>query len=153
MADNTREFDYDMTKSKVELCRASHEAMGEWLSGFPWNWYTTHTFAKADTTPRQADQRWQSWLNTLNLQCKVLDLPRPAYARVTEYQQRGTIHYHALIAGVEPVRRLLFKDLWEVHGFARVEAYDHERRATFYLGKYLTKTDGDIRLSWSLIKK
>ncbi|GAI00701.1 unnamed protein product, partial [marine sediment metagenome] len=74
------------------------------------------------------------------------------YFRVTELQQREVIHYHSLIGGVGDIRRLLFKDFWELHGFARVEAYEPGRGANFYVGKYLTKDAGDIRFSHNLSK-
>jgi hypothetical protein len=51
---------------------------------------------------------------------------------------------------VGDLRRLSFKDLWELHGFARVEAYEAGKGANFYVGKYLTKTEGDMRFSHNL---
>ncbi|GAI59562.1 unnamed protein product [marine sediment metagenome] len=48
------------------------------------------------------------------------------------------------------IRRLLFKDFWELHGFARVEQYEPGKGANFYVGKYLTKTAADIRFSHNL---
>ena len=77
-------------------------------------------------------------------------MPRPFYFRVTELQQREVIHYHSLIGGVGDIRRLTFKDFWELNGFARVEAYDPARGAAGYVAKYLNKDDGDIRFSHNL---
>jgi len=51
---------------------------------------------------------------------------------------------------VGDIRRLLFKDMWELYGFARVEAYDPARGATGYVAKYINKADGDIRFSHNL---
>ena len=138
------------------LMRRSRKAFGEWLSLPPWNWYTTHTFKAAYVSPKQADHDWYSWFNGLRVSAKAKGLTlsvygsiAPFYFRVVEYQDRGTLHYHALIGGVGDIRRLLFKDIWELHGFARVEKYDVGRGANFYVGKYLTKADGvgDIRFS------
>jgi hypothetical protein len=126
--------------------------MGEWLNGAEWDWYTTHTFRVSYVSHKAADRHWQSWLNTLNQACWVGGLERPFYFRVTEYQDRGTLHYHSLIGGVGDMSRLLFKDIWELHGFARVEKYDPGRGANFYVGKYLTKEDGDMRFSHNLAK-
>ena len=69
---------------------------------------------------------------------------------LVQYQDRGTLHFHALIGGVGDIRRLLFKDLWELFGFARVEKYEAGKGANFYVGKYLTKEGGDIRFSHNL---
>ncbi|GAJ24908.1 unnamed protein product, partial [marine sediment metagenome] len=66
------------------------------------------------------------------------------------YQDRGTLHYHSLVGGVGDIRRLLFKDFWELHGFARVEKYEADRGANYYVGKYLTKEQADIRFSHNL---
>jgi hypothetical protein len=51
---------------------------------------------------------------------------------------------------VGDIRRLLFKDFWELHGFARVEKYEKDRGANYYVGKYLTKTAADIKFSHNL---
>ncbi len=132
------------------LMRRSRRAFGEWLSTPQWEWFTSHTFRAEYVSPREADKHWQAWLNSLCQACKVRELERPFYFRVTELQERGTIHYHSLIGGVGDIRRLLFKDFWELHGSARVLAYEPDRGANFYVGKYLTKDDGDIRFSHNL---
>lgn len=133
-----------MKVAEVELCQEANEAMGEWLSGFPWEWYTTHTFKKMDTGSKKADLAWYAWLNSLYL---TLGKHHPVYVRTTEYQQRGTIHYHALLANLGATSRNLFKDLWGISGFGKVMKYDPNRGAGFYLGKYLTKDVGEIRFS------
>ncbi|MBA7715079.1 hypothetical protein ES703_124119 [subsurface metagenome] len=132
------------------LIRRSQSQFGAWLSTGQWNWYTTHTFRAEYVSPRESDRHWQAWLNTLCQACKVRGLERPFYFRATEYQDRGTLHFHSLIGGVGDVRRLLFKDIWELNGFARVEAYDPSLGASHYVGKYLTKSDSDIRFSHNL---
>ncbi len=125
--------------------------MGDWLTqNYNWDWYTTHTFKNETITRGQANQAWQSWLNSLILDSRARGLPRPHYVRATEYQENRpgqTIHFHALIGGVGEVRRLLFKDMWELYGYARVEKYDPSKGAGFYLGKYLTKYDSELRVS------
>ena len=134
------------------LMRRANIAFGEWLSRPDWQWYTTHTFRGNYVSLKAADGHWQSWLNTLSQACKIRGLERPFYFRVLEYQDRGILHYHSLIGGVGDIRRLLFKDFWELHGFARVEAYDKNKGANFYVGKYLTKNTGEIRFSHNLKK-
>jgi len=139
------------------LMRRSRRAFGEWLSTPEWDWFTTHTFKAKYVSPRQADRAWYSWLNRLRVSAKAKSLTpslygasAPFYFRVVEYQARGTLHFHALIGGVGDIRRLLFKDMWELNGFARVEKYEAGKGANFYVGKYLTKADGDIRFSHNL---
>lgn len=140
------------------LERKAKRAFGEWLSIPDWDWFTTFTFNRNYVSPRAADQAWYNWLNTLRITAEssgespaMYGLDAPFYFRVTEYQQRGTLHYHALIGGVGDIRRLDFKDWWEMYGYARVVAYRPGLGANYYVGKYLTKEhDGDIRFSNNL---
>ncbi|MBA7546187.1 hypothetical protein ES705_38570 [subsurface metagenome] len=141
------------------LMRRSRRAFGEWLSLPKWDWYTTHTFKAEYVSPKDSDRAWYSWFNSLRVSAKALSYTpslygeqAPFYFRVVEYQDRGTLHFHALIGGVGDIRRLLFKDFWELHGYARVLAYEPGKGANFYVGKYLTKADGDIRFSHNLTK-
>jgi hypothetical protein len=139
------------------LMRRAKREFGEWLSLPQWDWFTTHTFKADYVSPREADKAWYSWFNGLRVAAKakgytpsVYGVAAPFYFRATEYQDRGTLHFHSLIGGVGDIRRLLFKDLWELSGFARVEKYDPGKGANFYVGKYLTKSEGDIRFSHNL---
>ncbi|MBA7552274.1 hypothetical protein ES705_44832 [subsurface metagenome] len=141
------------------LMRRSRRAFGEFLSRPQWDWFTTHTFKAECVSPRQADKAWYSWFNSLRLAAKAKGLTpsiygevAPFYFRVAEYQNRGTLHYHALIGGVGEIRRLLFKDLWELNGYARILPYEAGKGANFYVGKYLNKDDGCIRFSHNLTK-
>lgn len=142
------------------LIRRARNEFGEWLSLPQWDWYTTHTFKAEYVSPRQSDKAWYAWFNSLRVTAKAKGLTpsvygevAPFYFRVAEYQGRGTLHFHALIGGVGDIRRLLFKDIWELEGFARVEKYDAGKGANFYVGKYLTKSDGDIRFSHNLTRQ
>jgi len=139
------------------MMRRSRNEFGAWLSLPEWDWYSTQTFKADYVSPRQADRAWYSWFNSLRISAKARGLTpslygeqAPFYFRVAEYQDRGTLHYHSLIGGVGDIRRLSFKDFWELHGYARVEAYEPGKGANFYVGKYLTKADGDIRFSHNL---
>ncbi|GAI66549.1 unnamed protein product [marine sediment metagenome] len=142
------------------LMRRARNEFGAWLSVPEWSWFTTHTFRAEYVSRQQADRHWYSWFNSLRVAAKAKGLTpscygsaAPFYFRVTEYQDRGTIHYHALIGGAGDIRRLLFKDFWELNGYARVEAYEAGKGANYYVGKYLTKTDGDIRFSHNLTQR
>ncbi len=139
------------------LSYLSRLELGNWLTEeYSWDWYTTHTFADENISQGMANNAWQRWLNSLVLQCKAVGLPRPHYVRATEHQELRvgrTIHYHALVGGVGNIRRLLFKDLWCFDGFARVVKYNPSLGAGFYLGKYLVKSDSDIRFSHNMKRK
>jgi hypothetical protein len=50
------------------------------------------------------------------------NLADKAQVRALEYQKRDVIHYHALITGVEDLRRLYWMDRWhELAGYGRIE--------------------------------
>jgi hypothetical protein len=139
------------------LEKKANKAFGEMLSVPDWQWYVTQTFKLDYVSPRQADRAYYAWYNSVRVAAKALGLcpsvygpGAPFYFRATEYQDRGTLHYHALVGGVGDIRRLSFKDLWELNGYARVEAYEAGKGANFYVGKYLTKTNADIRFSHNL---
>ena len=128
--------------------------LGDWLTAnFRWDWFTTHTFKDEKITPKQANASWFAWWNSIRLMAKAAKIPRPYYVRVAEPQKARstpTVHYHALIGGVEPLPRLFAKDLWEVSGFARVLPYEAGRGASFYIGKYLTKGGANVDTSHNL---
>jgi hypothetical protein len=139
------------------MAKRANREFGKWLSLPEWEWFVTLTFKERYVSRGRADHAWYVWFDTLRLtavssgqsECRY-GVGSPYYFRSVEYQERGTLHFHALVGGVGDVRRLDFKDWWEPYGFARVLKYDPGRGANFYVGKYLTKDDGDIRFSNNL---
>lgn len=135
-----------------------------------WAWYGHFTFRdilnpytglKHHVHPETAVKTWGKFIHTLNRQVHgVRYWKRPnqgvVWARGTELQNRGAIHFHALIGGVpETVRRLDYMDLWDkMAGFARIHAYEHGRGAEGYLSKsaYAWKR-GEIDLGGPLALK
>ena len=75
------------------------------------------------------------------------------WVRMFEIQHwRGVPHVHALVGNTDPsVRRLDLVDwAWGRWGIARVEEYNKELGARFYLTKYVTKRIADIEFSRNL---
>jgi len=139
--------------------RRARTAFGEWLSLPEWQWFVTQTFKAEYVSQKESDRSWYSWFNGVRVSAKAKGLTpsiygaaAPFYFRVTEFQDRGTLHFHALIGNVGDIRRLLFKDMWELAGYARILPYEASKGANFYVGKYLTKDDGNIRFSHNLTK-
>jgi len=64
--------------------------------------------------------------------------------RGDEQQERGVLHYHALLGRVEGVGLFGAVRLWEgfAGGWAKIEHYDNAFGGTFYLAK-----DGEVELS------
>jgi hypothetical protein len=77
------------------------------------------------------------------------------WVRGREYQKwRGVPHFHALIGGVADLRRDEAWAWWfDKFGIARIEPYNRELGAGYYLCKYVTKELGDIRFSPNLSRK
>lgn len=125
---------------------AQNEAVGLHLSAFPWQWYVTLTFRASSLSELSADHALWDFLRAVR---KAQGFA-PGFFAVTEYQRRGVPHFHLLMLNVGDLRRLDAKDYWERYGHARVEAYDPLRGANYYVGKYLFKTAGSVKVSRNL---
>jgi hypothetical protein len=142
------------------------EAWAEFIGRFMWEWFCTFTFEE-ELHPEQADKRYRKYVRNLNLTIfgkrylrhKVSGIP---WVRSTEWQQRGVIHFHALMGGgVSKLRRLTWMDYWDKrfpsdgegstqlyiggNGFCRIRPYNPHLGARFYLAKCLAK-GGEIDL-------
>jgi hypothetical protein len=72
------------------------------------------------------------------------------WVRALEYQKRDVIHYHALMAGVQDLRRLTWMDRWhELAGYARIEPIESTAAVSRYVSKYVVK-GGEIDLGGPL---
>jgi len=68
------------------------------------------------------------------------------WARGIEFQRRGSVHFHALLARVGEVRRLAMMDEWSsLAGWARIRPVEHPDRVAKYVAKYVAK-GGEIDL-------
>lgn len=68
----------------------------------------------------------------------------------TEYQRRGVIHFHALLAGVQDLRQLSWMDEWNrLAGFAKIEPIRTVDAVQRYVSKYVIK-GGEIALGGAL---
>lgn len=144
------ERQFELRQNAREMAKLSQIAYGEMLGGIEWDWFTTLTFKADIVSERAGDRAWGFWWHNLVDDCLLKGMERPYYIRGAEYQDRGTLHFHSLIGGVGDTRRLLYKDIWEQYGYARIYKYLVNRGANYYLGKYITKGQGDIRLSKNL---
>jgi len=134
-----------------------HAAWSEFISRQPWQWFVTFTF-KEQIHPESADKLWRVWLNKLNR-----DLygqrwrKKPSggvkWVRALEYQKRGVLHYHALIANVGCASSDKWASVWTTlgetskAGFIKIDQYDESRGgAEAYLSKYVTK-GGQVDIS------
>jgi len=137
------------------------QAFGEWIDGMaPWEWYATMTFRDPQDPrfPNWTKVGWKSAHNALNKfnNALVMDMEyqNPVSVAVMELQERGVPHWHMLVANVGSQRRMKWVDWWYEHyGIARILPYQEELGARYYLGKYFSKQQADIRFSPALTAK
>jgi hypothetical protein len=124
------------------------------LGRWEWEWFCTFTFRDL-VHPEAADKRFRVLLSQAN---RVLYGHRwhkqqgagLRWVRALEYQKRDVIHYHALMAGVQDLRRLTWMDRWhELAGYARIEPIDTADAVVRYVSKYVVK-GGEIDLGGPL---
>jgi len=133
----------NLTLKDISNSKRIRDSWVKFLSQYPWEWFVTLTFPQFISL-RRANRFWNRWLRKME---KKLN-SAPGYFRVTEYQQRGVVHFHALMFGVKSLRRLTCMDRWTAisGGYARIRPYEKNRGAEFYLTKYLHKGLQDYRL-------
>jgi hypothetical protein len=129
-----------------ELKAAWVELLGRWA----WEWFCTLTFAEPQVHPERADKSFRVWLARLNDARFGLRWRRRGkgvlWARGIEFQRRGSLHFHVLVARVGEVRRLSMMDAWsDLAGWARIRPVEHQDRVAKYVAKYVAK-GGEIDL-------
>lgn len=127
------------------------------LERYVWQWFATMTFRDI-VHPEAADKLWRVWISKLN---RFLYGPRwyqkgqgVYWVRALEYQRRGVIHFHALLADVGDLnhraKRLYWMDVWnDLAGYARIEKPGSVELVSRYVSKYVLK-EGEIEVSNNL---
>lgn len=112
---------------------------GTWLRPWPWEWFGTFTFARA-IHPEQADKRWRA----IQLNESRRMRGPVVWVRGAERQERGVLHYHALLGRVDGAELFGAVRLWEglAGGWAKIEPYNNAFGGAFYVAK-----DGDVEVS------
>jgi hypothetical protein len=124
------------------------------LERWEWEWFCTFTFRDL-VHPEAADKRFRVLISQAN---RVLYGHRwhkkgegICWVRALEYQKRDVIHYHALLAGVQDLRRLTWMDRWnELAGYARIEPIEAAAAVERYVTKYVVK-GGEIDMGGPLM--
>lgn len=135
------------------LCKAAvRDGYIELCGRYCWDWFCTMTFADP-VHPESAAKRWRYWVSCLNRGIFGRHWQRTKHGgvywvRSSEYQQRGVLHYHALMSAIADLNtlawRLSWMDNWgELAGFAKIEAISDQVAAVKYVTKYVVK-GGDI---------
>jgi len=116
-----------------------------------WAWFGHFTFRDVfnpytgiehPVHPETAIKTWDKFIHILNRDIYGVKYWKRknkgvVWARATELQIRGALHFHALI-GLIPasIRRLSYMDTWDsMAGFARIHEYIKGKGAEFYMSK------------------
>jgi len=116
-----------------------------------WCWYGHFTFRdvsglpgglKHHVHPETAVKVWDKWIHGLNRESYGVKYWKDkskgvVWARGSEFQIRGAIHFHALIGLIpDRVRRMDYLDEWfTMAGIARIYEYEPGKGAEFYMSK------------------
>jgi hypothetical protein len=133
----------DPTDSPVSAGRALQEAWINWLGQWRWEWYCTLTF-RDEVHPEAAEKRFRTFVKHIN---RSLYGPRwykhgqgIRWVRALEYQRRGVIHFHALLAGADDLPPRRWTATWhELAGFAKIEPIESPAAVLHYVSKYVIR--------------
>ena len=125
---------------------------GKWLHGFSWAWWCHLTFLTPPARER-AEKLFTAWIHGLNQKLFGRSYFRfhdgARWVRGMEWQRRGAIHFHVLIAEVDRLDIDMAVRKWKKlsGGDVVVELYDRTRGATHYLAKvYCGLQTGEIHI-------
>lgn len=111
-----------------------------------WDWFGHLTF-RDEKHPEAAEKLFKNWTHQINRKIFGMrywnrkDTDGVLWARGTEKQQRGVIHYHFLMSRVPgAINRLVMMDAWDkLAGFARIHPFVAAHGAESYVVKYAAK--------------
>ena len=132
------------------------DAWAEFLGRWAWEWFCTLTFSEA-VHPEKGEKCFRVWIARVNDRVFGRHWRRRkrgvTWARATELQRRGAIHFHALVAGVGDLRRLTMMDEWaKLAGWARIRAVQRQDLVRKYVSKYVAK-GGEIDLGGPSVQR
>lgn len=118
--------------------RQLHKGWITFVSRYEWQWFCTMTF-RDSVHPESADKRFRMFVSKLN---RKLFGPRWSskkratvyWARGLEYQKRGVLHFHALLACAgKDLNHIAIRRDWEavwqdLSGYARIEKVRSQKR-------------------------
>ena len=116
--------------------------LAQWLNKYDWDIYMTGTFDQANfmgyRDPIKVLKAHDRFVNDLtkNFNCPNIGY----YVAVERHQIGGFCHTHSLLNGVEGLTYKQIGETWrERFGREKVEKYDRDKGANYYLTKYVLK--------------
>ena len=136
------------------LRRAARNGYGEWLASLVGDqpaWLVTITHAKQSTHPEFSVKARCQWLNDLNSEIFGRRYLRRGDGLLSafglEYQKRGTVHQHGILAGwglLEARRSVQCAAIASLaRGFCHIDLPRNSEKAIRYCAKYVSK-EGEL---------
>ena len=150
--DHAREDYYRREGVQVQRDYAELLQRPEW----GWDWFGHLTF-RDEKHPEAAEKIFGKWVHDINRRVfgsrywNRKDRDGVLWARGTEMQKRGVIHYHFLMSRISgEVKRLVMMDAWDkLAGFARIYPFEAAKGGETYVVKYAAK-GGEIEFGGPL---
>ena len=119
------------------------QAMGDWLSAYRWEWWATVTF-RADFSLPSAMRAARNFFLMVE---DAAERPVGGFWAIERHKYRGgddpaslVPHIHALVTNVTGVsRKAVWEKCFKRWGRTRIEPYDPNRGASWYIAKYVGK--------------
>jgi hypothetical protein len=124
------------------------QSYGEFLGEFPWEWYGTLTF-RDKVSPRMAFKLFNKW----KVMLKKATGHRIEYVLAIEPtpSRNATPHLHFLLLGVGDEKEYEWEQQWYIlGGLAKIQRYNPELSASYYLGHKLVSGTVDVVFSKGL---
>ena len=114
--------------------------MAKWLDTKQWQIWSTLTFSD-EVYGNTAWRRVYKWLNKMKNDQKAWDLSAFIGMEITRW--RAVPHFHLLInSSQKEIRRdVEWKKWYDKHGRAKLEPFDIDKSAGYYITKYISKGD------------
>lgn len=140
-----------MISDEQVTAKTSISEVADWVSNCAdWTTFLTLTYRDLDSDPIKCDKDFRWLIRVLNKELFGKRYTRKvghsyfAYFVATEYQKRGTLHFHALID--RPVHYKLIHDFWgRYFGFAKTSKITDIYATAIYCVKYCIK-ESDYRM-------
>jgi hypothetical protein len=123
--------------------------LADWVNQFDWQIWFTGTF-KPDKSYRdtiKAKRAYERWIRTINKQYGLYNIEY--FLAVERFKFGDFIHCHSLINGLGGLTYRMIGESWRaLYGREKVEGYEKDKGANFYLTKYVTKDlcDWDLHI-------
>ena len=123
--------------------------MADWVNQFEWQFWFTGTFLpdKSYRDTIKAKRAWSRWIDGIGKTYQKHNIEY--FLAVERFKSGDFLHCHGLINGLDGLTYKQIGESWRaLYGREKVEGYEKDKGANFYLTKYVTKDlcDWDLKI-------